>query len=108
MPFPLKGSSECAKSELNLFTLPPTQTVTGKGQWIPIANVTDGGPVGFLISGSGADYLDLSRTQLYVKAKILKNDGKALTADDKFGPVNLLLHSLFSQGDKFKWKKCFF
>ncbi|GFU58839.1 uncharacterized protein F54H12.2 [Trichonephila clavipes] len=73
-----------------------------KGQWIqfhPIANVTDGGPVEFLISGSGEDYLDLSQTQLYVKAKILKNDGKVLTDDDKIGPVNLFLHSLFSQVD---------
>ncbi|GFV47725.1 uncharacterized protein F54H12.2 [Trichonephila clavipes] len=58
-----QDSPECAKSELNLFTLPPTQTVIEKGQWIqfhPIANVTDGGPVEFLISGSGEDYLDLS------------------------------------------------
>ncbi|GFY77377.1 uncharacterized protein F54H12.2 [Trichonephila inaurata madagascariensis] len=97
-----QDSPECAKSELNLFTLPPTQTVIEKGQWIqfhPIANVTDGGPVEFLISGSGEDYLDLSQTQLYVKAKILKNDGKVLTDDDKIGPVNLFLHSLFSQVD---------
>ncbi|GFS98545.1 uncharacterized protein F54H12.2 [Trichonephila clavipes] len=102
MAFLLKDSPECAKSELNLFTLPPTQTVIEKGQWIqfhPIANVTDGGPVEFLISGSGEDYLDLSQTQLYVKAKILKNDGKVLTDDDKIGPVNLFLHSLFSQVD---------
>ncbi|GFT09034.1 uncharacterized protein F54H12.2 [Trichonephila clavipes] len=76
--------------------------VIEKVQWIqfhPIANVTDGGPVEFLISGSGEDYLDLSQTQLYVKAKILKNDGKVLTDDDKIGPVNLFLHSLFSQVD---------
>ncbi|GFV08211.1 uncharacterized protein F54H12.2 [Trichonephila clavipes] len=102
MAFLLKDSPECVKSELNLFTLPPTQTVIEKGQWIqfhPIANVTDGGPVEFLISGSGEDYLDLSQTQLYVKAKILKNDGKVLTDDDKIGPVNLFLHSLFSQVD---------
>ncbi|GFX57118.1 uncharacterized protein F54H12.2 [Trichonephila clavipes] len=68
MAFLLKDSPECAKSELNLFTLPPTQTV-------------------------------IEKTQLYVKAKILKNDGKVLTDDDKIGPVNLFLHSLFSQVD---------
>ncbi|GFS49194.1 uncharacterized protein F54H12.2 [Trichonephila inaurata madagascariensis] len=90
-----QDSPECAKSELNLFTLPPTQTVIEKGQWIqfhPIANDTDGGPVEFLISGSGEDYLDLSQTQLCVKAKVL-------TDDDKIGPVNHFLHSLFSQVD---------
>ncbi|GFT48698.1 uncharacterized protein F54H12.2 [Trichonephila clavipes] len=63
-----EGFSECAKSELNLFALPPTQTVIERGQWVqfhPIANVSDGGPIEFVISGSGEEYLDLSQTQLY-------------------------------------------
>ena len=102
MAFLLQDSPECAKSELELFTLPPTQTVIEKGQWVefhPLANVTDGGPVEFNISGSGEDYLDLSQTQLYVKAKILKNDGTSIDEKSKVGPVNLLLHSMFSQVD---------
>ncbi|XP_055936853.1 uncharacterized protein F54H12.2-like [Argiope bruennichi] len=102
MAFLLKDSPECAKSELNLFTLPPTQTVIEKGHWVqfhPIANASDGGPIEFLISGSGEEYLDLSQTLLQVKAKILKSDGKTLTTEDKVGPVNLFLHSLFSQVD---------
>lgn len=102
MAFVLKDSPECAKSELELFTLPPTQTVIERSQWVefhPLANVSDGGPVEFNISGSGDDYLDLSQTQLYIKVKILKSDGKPLTAENKVGPVNLLLHSLWSQVD---------
>ncbi|KMQ82657.1 hypothetical protein RF55_22253 [Lasius niger] len=97
-----KHSPECAKSELELFTLPPTQTVIERRQWVefhPLANVSDGSPVEFNVSGSGDEYLDLSQTQLYVKVKILKSDGKPLTAEDKVGPVNLLLHSLWSQVD---------
>ncbi|KFM69670.1 hypothetical protein X975_14593, partial [Stegodyphus mimosarum] len=95
-------SPECAKSELDLFSLPPTQTVIEKGQWVefhPLANVSEGSPVEFNVSGSGDDYLDLSQTQLYVKVKILKNDGKPITAESKVGPVNLFLHSMFSQVD---------
>lgn len=102
MAFVLKDSPECAKSELELFSLPPTQTVIERGQWVefhPLANVSEGSPVEFNVSGSGEDYLDLSQTQLYVKAKILKGDGKPLTAENKVGPVNLFLHSLFSQVD---------
>ena len=115
MAFLLKDSPECAKSELNLFTLPPTQTVIEKGHWVqyhPIANASDGGPVEFLISGSGDDYLDLSETRIYVKVKIVNSDGKKLSAVNKVastdssapsnktvGPVNLFLHSLFSQVD---------
>lgn len=102
MAFLLKDSPECAKSELNLFTLPPTQTVIEKGQWIefhPVANLSDGSPVEFNISGSGEDYIDLSQTQLHVKVKILKENGTALVKDEKVGPVNLFLHALFSQVD---------
>ncbi|GFW21813.1 uncharacterized protein F54H12.2 [Trichonephila clavipes] len=102
MEFLLKDSPECAKSELNLFALQPTQTVIERGHWVqfhPIANVSDGEPIEFVISGSGEEYLDLSQTQLYVRAKILKSDGKLITEENKVGPVNLFLHSLFSQVD---------
>ncbi|GFX73825.1 uncharacterized protein F54H12.2 [Trichonephila clavipes] len=59
MAFLLKESPECVKSELNLFLAPPTQTVIEKGQWVqfhPITNVADGGPIEFLIPGSGDAY----------------------------------------------------
>lgn len=102
MAYLLKDSPECVKNELELFHLPGTQTVIQSGQWIefhPLSNVFDGGPVEFHISGSGEDYIDLSQTQLYVKAKILKNDGTPVAKDVEIGPVNLFLHSLFSQVD---------
>ena len=57
------------------------------------------GPIEFNVSGTGEEYLDLARTQLYVKAKITKANGTALDADTQVGPVNLFLHSLFSQVD---------
>ncbi|GBL98840.1 hypothetical protein AVEN_57572-1, partial [Araneus ventricosus] len=63
----------------------------------------------FHISGSGDEYLDLSQIQLYVQAKILKADGSPISKEiktgdiaspeTKIGPVNLFLHSLFSQVD---------
>ncbi|GFW72734.1 uncharacterized protein TNCV_3799611 [Trichonephila clavipes] len=55
--------------------------------------------VEFHISGSAEDYIDLSQTQLYVKAKIVKVDNTPITKDDTIGPVNLFLHSFFSQVD---------
>ena len=57
------------------------------------------GPIEFNVSGTGEEYLDLARTQLYVKAKITKANGTALDADTQVGPVNLFLHSLFSHVD---------
>ena len=53
----------------------------------------------FDISGTGDDYIDLANTILHVKAKITQNDGTKLPADAATGPVNLFLHSLFSQVD---------
>ncbi|GFW41133.1 uncharacterized protein F54H12.2 [Trichonephila clavipes] len=79
-----------------------TQTVIQDGQWKqfhPLSNVFDNAPVELHISGSAEDYIDLSQTQLYVKAKIVKVDNTPITKDDTIGPVNLFLHSLFSQVD---------
>lgn len=94
-------SDVCAKSELDLFLVPPTQTAIEKGQWIeyyPISNVRDGGPIEFSVSGNGEEYMDLSSTQLYVKVKVLKDD-KELPENEAVGPINLFLQSLFSQID---------
>lgn len=95
-------SQECTKSELDLFTTPTTQTSISKGSWIeyhPLSNITESGPIEFYVSGSGEEYLDLARTQLFVKAKIVKADGTDLEATTQVGPTNLFLHSLFSQVD---------
>ena len=103
MAFVHHESQECTKSELDLFTIPATQTSITKGQWIeyhPLSNITDTGPIEFNVSGTGEEYLvDLAKTQLFVKAKIAKTNGTALDAETKVGPVNLFLHSLFSQVD---------
>ena len=64
-----------------------------------MTTVTDGSPVEFDISASGEDYIDFANTVLYVKAKLTRNDGNNLANDAAVGPVNLFLHSLFSQVD---------
>ena len=97
-----KDSTPCAKSELDLFMVPPTQTAIEKGyfaQYFPVANIDGTGPLEFNISGSGDEYMDLGSSYLHVKAKIVKADGKPLTDTDKVAPINLVLHSLFSQVD---------
>ena len=102
MAFVHHESQECTKSELNLFTIPATQTSITKGQWIeyhPLSNITDSGPIEFNVSGSGEEYLDLARTLLFLKAKITKANGTALELNEQVGPVNLFLHALFSQVD---------
>lgn len=115
MAFVHPNSCECNKSELDLFTLPPTQTAVEKSYFVeyrPLSTLSDSGPIEFAISGSGEEYIDLSETYLQVTAKISKPNGSDLEqtatisdegtvtgADADIGPVNNWLHSLFSQVD---------
>ena len=102
MAFVHPQSCECAKSELDIFTVPPTQTSVEAGSYIefnPISSIADGTPIEFVIGGSGQDYIDLANTQLFVRAKILRANGNAIDNTNHVGPVNLWLHSLFSEVD---------
>ena len=60
---------------------------------------TDNGPIEFNIPGSGEDYIDLTNTFLHLSEKITAADGANIADDAAIGPVNLLMHSLFSQVD---------
>ena len=95
-------SCECTKAELELFTVPPTNVSMEKGNMVeclPISTVGDNKTVEFLVSSSNDEYIDIGRTFLYVKVKIVNQDKSDLIDDAKCGPVNLFLHSLFSQID---------
>ena len=102
MAFVHPQSCKCMKREMDIFTIPPTQTSIEIGNWVeynPIASIADGSPIEFNVSGSGQDHLDAANTQLYVKAKITQADGTNIAGDAAVGPVNLLLHPLFSDID---------
>ena len=51
--------------------------------------------------GQGNEYIDLRRSRMYVKCKIVKADGSPLAANEKTGIINLPLQSLWSQIDTF-------
>ena len=54
-------------------------------------------PLTFIVNSTDAHYIDLSKTRLYIRAKIVKSNGDALEAANIAAPVNNVLHSLFSQ-----------
>jgi len=102
MAFINDQSCECLKSELDLFSVPPTQTSIENGNWIeyhPLTTVGDGSPIEFDINGTGEDYIDLANTMLVIRAKIINQDGTNIADDTPVGPTNVWLHSLFSQVD---------
>ena len=93
---------ECMKPELDLFNEAPLQTSINHGQWIeyqPLATLDQGGVIELNIDGAGDDYLDLYNTYIYVEAKVVQRDGTPLPKDAPVAPVNLMLHSMFSQVD---------
>ena len=73
-------SKRCEKSEVDLFSVPPTQLSLEKGRWIdyrPLSSVENpDSAITFLIAGTD-EYLDLSKTILVVEGQIMKEDGKS-------------------------------
>ena len=94
---------EAEADEFSIFERPRTFAAVEKLYYVnyrPTSQITtDSSPVEFNISGQGLDYLDLSRTKLHVKAKITMADGTSLKQSENVTPINLWLHSLWSQID---------
>lgn len=102
MAFIHEGSCECAKSELDLFSVPATQTSVETGMYVdyhPVSSISSGAPIEFDVNATGEEYLDMANCLLHVRAKIVKANGENLEAANMVGPVNNFLHSLFSQVD---------
>jgi hypothetical protein len=97
-----ESNCECAKSELDLFTLPSTQTSIESGIYVeyhPISYSTGGAPIEFDVTATGDDYLDLANSFLCVRAEITRINGDDLDAANTVGPVSNFLRRLFSQVD---------
>ena len=93
------NSCKCTKSKLDLFGVPPTQTSVEHGYWEQkglTSELADQGPYEFAVSGAGKDYIDLFNTYLFLEAHIVNTDSSILDPDTDVGPVNLWMHSLFS------------
>ena len=105
MAFVHSQSCEGVKSELGLFRVRPTQSSIDAVQWVEhrsMASLHSGGPIEFLLPGSGDAFLHMANTYLFVRAKVTKGDGTNLDPNEAVDPVNNWLHSLFSQLDVYQ------
>ena len=98
----IKDSMECAKSELDLFSVPPTNTAIEEGHWDniqPHPNFDQSPVVRFDITGTNSHYVDLAATELHVKFAIVVKKGEAAVKapKDSVALVNNFLHSMFEQ-----------
>jgi hypothetical protein len=67
----------------------------------PVNSVSESAslPLEFFIKGMPEHYPDLHGSEIYMKVKIVHEDGTHIGKDEKVGPVNLFAHSMFSQID---------
>ncbi|XP_078144002.1 uncharacterized protein F54H12.2-like [Centroberyx gerrardi] len=89
-------------TELDLFSAPMTQLSIEEKHYtevMPIAAITDRGPIEFFIPGDGEKYLDLNDTLLHLRLKITNADGTDLAQDTAVSIINYPLNTIFSQCD---------
>ena len=75
------NSCICVKSELDIFSVPPTQTSIEDGivvDYHPIASLVDTGPIEFDIPASVEHYLDLAHVYLHLAVKLRRMMGLTL------------------------------
>ncbi|XP_062579536.1 uncharacterized protein F54H12.2-like [Saccostrea cucullata] len=102
MSFFTEGSEPAFSHRLALFHNLPTDAGVEQTEWIdirPVGSTAHGGVIEFNISGASTHYLDLNRTRLFLRARILNEDGSPLKEKEKVGFVNLTLQSLWNQVD---------
>ena len=58
--------------------------------------LTDQGPYELAVNGAWDDYIYLANTYLFVEAQIVDDDDAAFNGGEDVGPVNLWMHSFFS------------
>ena len=105
MSFLHSHTEPCFKTELDLFSIPPTQTAVESSRWVfykPVSSLSDESPIEFCINGQNEDYLDLAHTLIKVKVQITPYTKEK---DTLMAPVNNFLHSIFNQVDVYFNKK---
>src|SRR5277367_3718358 len=99
------ASPGCLLSQLEIFSVPATQLAiaeTRSNYYRPISTLTNSQIIEFSLPSLSEYYYDLSTSLLYIKLKIVKSDGTALTAEESVNRVALTqntLSSLFADAD---------
>ena len=103
MDYVHKDSNSCSKSEVDLFSVPPTQAVIDDSTLINVAplNAVGSGtaatPIEFVIPASSENLIDLSTVLLGLKIEITKGNGDSVDAVVPVYPETNFLPTYFSQ-----------
>ena len=96
---------------LSLFQPPPIEKSIQKLEWVefrPVGQISTGSTIEFNINSTGSDYINLKKSRLQLRCKIVKLDGTEVSYPEssipekttpKIAPVNLTLSALWRQVD---------
>ena len=96
------SSAQSTTSQLDLFSVPPSQTSLDDGsftEYYSVSVLTSTGPIEFTISAENSYYVDLANTFLYVRVSVATADGTNLEAGVEISPECNFLHTMWSQID---------
>ena len=96
------SSAESTTFQLDLFSVPPSQTSLEDGsftEYHPVSVLTSTGPIEFTISAKNFNYIDLANSFLYARASVTTSNGADLAKTAKIAPECNFLHTLWSQVD---------
>lgn len=95
-----ENSCACVGSQLDLFTVPGTQTSQEKNTYVPHYPIADSAEVALEFDVKPSTmYTDLADTRLYLRCKVVnKADGSAINSED-ISVSNMLFHALIQRID---------
>ncbi|CAG7819868.1 unnamed protein product, partial [Allacma fusca] len=99
-PTVYEGSEQSLRSELNLFTLPPTDVSTkNSSEYVPsfpLTSVREGfAPLEFLLLAENSGYYDLSDSFLSLTCRIVKQNGEECGDTNIVAPSSNFFHAMF-------------
>src|SRR5882757_6373729 len=97
-------AQEIMKSELDLFKKPTFQGSIENSQFIqyrPVSSLSESSTIEFDIPISPEEYLDLQNVYLWIKGKVVQQNGTDFPAaqDDRYSLINYALNTIFDQVD---------
>ena len=102
MAYKLDDTNEGFTESLSLFSVPPVDTGLLRIHWQefhPVSPLNKGSPIQFTVPPTSSEYVDLKRTTLNMKVRIIRPDGSPVSADDDVTFSNLTAHSIIKQMD---------
>ena len=91
------SSAESTTSQLDLFSVPPSQTSLEDGsftEYHPVSVLTFTGFIEFTISAENSNYINLANSFLYVRASVTTSNGADLAKTVEIAPECNFLHTL--------------